>query len=108
MPKGHLFLPLEISLNFFEKIVSKMSVYYYSTVHDNFWDQNSLHSKYREHYLPHRAMHDIPQFGSKVDLESYLAWVKKIEQLCPFIIRSSKYSIVDLCTSRFIEHASEW
>jgi len=35
-------------------------------------------------------------------------WEKKIEQLCSFIIRSSKYSIVDLCTSRFIEHAFEW
>jgi len=64
--------------------------------------------KYSENYLHHRAMHDISQFCSKVSLVSYTAWEKKIEQLCPFIIKSSKYSIVDLCTSRFREHAYEW
>ena len=67
-----------------------------------------MHSKYSEHYLHHRAMHDILQFGSKVDPMSYLAWEKRIEKLHPFLIRGSKYCIVDLCTSRFITHASEW
>jgi len=45
--------------------------------------------KYNERYLHHTAMHDIPQFGSKVDPMPYLAWDKRIEKLHPFIIRSS-------------------